>query len=357
MSEQKQFFIYIITNNITNKVYIGRTHATIYKRWLVHKTHAKNYLKYPRCGRTYFHNAIRKYGWQNFSVKQCDVALSFDHMVWLEMFYIKYFNSNNPKYGYNIIGNTFDEERMVNSLGILKDNARRKHKLQSAKGIFYDKKRKVWGMNFSYLGKKIKKRCSGKEQAYEWRDKLSLYFFGEDAVLHDERHRNSFSQTELQKHYEEMYGEKIKTNTYKGVYEHKKFNTYYVNIRDEKNNTCYLGTYDNKECAAQTYDKVAVYLNKNDLNMPELVNKNYYKEGEKIYMLYKDKVCRITRKEKSSQYNGVNRRSVKTWEMSLVVNGNRIREVYKDEKSAALAHDSYIIKNGMDLRRLNFKNN
>lgn len=52
--------IYRATNNITGKIYIGYD-PNWPKRQIAHKTKAKNGSK------LYFHNAIRKYGWDNFA--------------------------------------------------------------------------------------------------------------------------------------------------------------------------------------------------------------------------------------------------------------------------------------------------
>lgn len=53
-------YIYKITNKVNNKVYIGQTRYTVEFRWRQHQHKKDN---------TYFHNAIRKYGAQNFMVE------------------------------------------------------------------------------------------------------------------------------------------------------------------------------------------------------------------------------------------------------------------------------------------------
>lgn len=88
-------YIYLITNNINNKKYIGQTINSVNTRWIQHKSEAK-YLK-PN---VYFTRAIRKYGPDNFTVEtleECDNSL----LDTREQYYIKLYNSNNKEFGYN----------------------------------------------------------------------------------------------------------------------------------------------------------------------------------------------------------------------------------------------------------------
>lgn len=83
-------FIYKITNKVNGKSYIGQTRYTVEFRWRQHQ-HKKD-----NC---YFHNAIQKYGADNFTVEtleECDVK----DLNSKEIFYIaKYDTFNN---GYNL---------------------------------------------------------------------------------------------------------------------------------------------------------------------------------------------------------------------------------------------------------------
>lgn len=82
--------IYKITNKVNGKSYIGQTRYTIEFRWKQHQ-HKKD--------STYFHNAIHKYGIENFSIEileECDIK----DLNSREIFYIaKYDTFNN---GYNL---------------------------------------------------------------------------------------------------------------------------------------------------------------------------------------------------------------------------------------------------------------
>lgn len=84
--------IYIIKNDINEKVYIGQTRQGIRERF-------KSHLKCKSsCA---IHNAIRKYGKEHFYVeKLCDCS-SQEELNEMEKFYIKKFNSLSPN-GYNL---------------------------------------------------------------------------------------------------------------------------------------------------------------------------------------------------------------------------------------------------------------
>lgn len=85
--------IYKITNLINNKIYIGQTCRTLSQRWKEHCS--------KRSGCTYLHNAIMKYGKENFKVEQIDIAISKEDLDYKESYYIEYFNSIVPN-GYNL---------------------------------------------------------------------------------------------------------------------------------------------------------------------------------------------------------------------------------------------------------------
>ena len=82
--------IYKITNKVNGKSYIGQTRYTIEFRWKQHQHKKDN---------TYFHNAIHKYGIENFSIEVLEEC-NIEDLNSREIYYIaKYDTFNN---GYNL---------------------------------------------------------------------------------------------------------------------------------------------------------------------------------------------------------------------------------------------------------------
>ncbi len=91
-------YVYLIHNIINNKAYIGKA-SDIPKRWAKHITIA--FCKREK-EKFYIHRAIKKYGVDSFVIsevqkfndeKECDEA---------EVYWIKFFNSRNKDFGYNL---------------------------------------------------------------------------------------------------------------------------------------------------------------------------------------------------------------------------------------------------------------
>ena len=86
--------IYKITNKINGKVYIGQTVQSLKTRWRKHCNKKKGCFA--------LQNAIQKYGKEAFTVEQIDVACSRDELDAKEIYWIKFYDSMNPKKGYNL---------------------------------------------------------------------------------------------------------------------------------------------------------------------------------------------------------------------------------------------------------------
>lgn len=87
-------FIYKITNKVNGKSYIGQTRYTVEFRWRQHKNNKDN---------SHFHQAIRKYGEENFTVEtleECDV----EQLDSREIFFIAKYNTFEEGYNTTIGG-------------------------------------------------------------------------------------------------------------------------------------------------------------------------------------------------------------------------------------------------------------
>jgi len=88
------FTVYIHTNKINSKTYIGITSRTPRKRWGNNGNGYKN--------NKYFYSAIQKYDWNNFEHEVVLVNLTKEQAEMFEIEMIKYYKSNQREFGYNI---------------------------------------------------------------------------------------------------------------------------------------------------------------------------------------------------------------------------------------------------------------
>ena len=86
--------IYKITNRINGNVYIGQTSKSLKQRWSQHCR------RYSCCQA--LKNAILKYGKENFTIEQIDVACDRDELNAKEKHWISFYDSMNRDKGYNL---------------------------------------------------------------------------------------------------------------------------------------------------------------------------------------------------------------------------------------------------------------
>lgn len=106
-------YIYLISNNINNKLYVGKTVTTVAERYSKHKYDMINYQ--DTCA---IHHAMRKYGFEHFQVvelEKCSNSILSER----EKYWITYYDAyehgynctpggdGNPKYDYEFIYNEF----------------------------------------------------------------------------------------------------------------------------------------------------------------------------------------------------------------------------------------------------------
>jgi group I intron endonuclease len=89
-------FIYIITNNINKKVYIGQA-KNVKRRWTTHLYYAKT-----NRGNSIIHKAIRSYGAENFKYIVLEIVSDKKEANEKEIYYIEKYKSTCPENGYNI---------------------------------------------------------------------------------------------------------------------------------------------------------------------------------------------------------------------------------------------------------------
>ena len=88
--------VYAIRNLINGKVYIGSTTDSFRNRWNNHKKRLKKGTHYNK----HLQSAYNKYGKDNLVFQIIEITQP-ENAVEREGYYIKFYNSLNPKYGYN----------------------------------------------------------------------------------------------------------------------------------------------------------------------------------------------------------------------------------------------------------------
>ena len=140
--------IYLFVNNINGKVYVGQTITKFYSRFCCHFGDT-----FRKVDNLPFHNALRKYGWENFSkyiLWQTDGVydktpenkkLVKNVLDSKEIEYISKYEANNPEYGYNAtIGGNYVPESAHSKEAIEKNNkTREEHHNNHMIGKTYDK--------------------------------------------------------------------------------------------------------------------------------------------------------------------------------------------------------------------------
>lgn len=88
--------IYVITNKLTGKQYVGQTIQTLEKRWSRHGWHCTTAGR-----RMPISDAIGRYGKENFSIETLKNCSSLDDMNFWEKYYVNTLNTWVPN-GYNL---------------------------------------------------------------------------------------------------------------------------------------------------------------------------------------------------------------------------------------------------------------
>lgn len=147
-------YIYVITNKLNNKIYIGQTVNTVEERFNDH----------CRRNGTAIDRAIHKYGRNNFDVETICEAKNIDELNELERYYIKLANSTNPKIGYNLC------DGGGNTSGYHHRNDSKKKMSQSRIGMFSGEKNPFYGKHHSQAQKeKWSRERKGRKLTDEWK--------------------------------------------------------------------------------------------------------------------------------------------------------------------------------------------
>lgn len=164
--------IYKATNTINGKSYIGQT-TNLKKRKQKHKDCARKGIQ------TYFYNAIRKYGINNFKWEVLCECISRKEMNEKEKYYIKKYDSFWKNNGYNLTEGGYDRQVTDKMRKKISDaNKGEKHRLYG-KHQTEETKHKI---SIAHKGKKLSKEhiknmsiaFTGRKLSEETKKKMSL---------------------------------------------------------------------------------------------------------------------------------------------------------------------------------------
>ena len=153
-------YVYLITNDINNKIYVGATVNSIVERFGKHIWEAFNLQD-----NSALHHAIKKYGKEHFHIKSLEEC-SVEDVFGKEKYWIKYYNSyengynetpggdGHPKYDYELIYKMFQsgmlQKDIAKKLGCEKHTITRALRAydvsekEMQKGKFQNSKKKVY---------------------------------------------------------------------------------------------------------------------------------------------------------------------------------------------------------------------
>lgn len=175
--------IYKVTHNNSGKVYIGKS-VDMSRRIVAHKN-----CKVGAKKRSYFHQAIMKYGWESFSVDvlesfpNLDKAKDNEMLLQREAFYIKQYNSTDKKFGYNLCEYSNDGTGKP-----LSEEHKNKIRIANTGRVFPKE-----------FGEKIRKLKLGKPFSEEHKNNLSLSKIGKKRGPHSESHKNKLREVNVGK--------------------------------------------------------------------------------------------------------------------------------------------------------------
>lgn len=109
------YSIYLITNLVNNKFYVGYTSMEPEERWKLHISASMTNRK-SKEQKQHIHNAISKYGVDNFRFEVIYQSIEEMHCLQMETYFIKEYNTFNSPFGYNHTTGGEDRRRSIETI-------------------------------------------------------------------------------------------------------------------------------------------------------------------------------------------------------------------------------------------------
>jgi len=182
--------IYKVVNKINGKYYIGKTIQLLLKRKQQHINTAKN-----KTYNSIFHNAIRKYGGNNFNWKTIKECKSLKEMDNLEIYYINKYYSKKNCYNMVIDGSSGMRGRKHSKKTKIKMS--KAHKGKKLKPFTEDHKRKIGEPQKGKLN-----HMYGKKHTEQHKKKISETMLGNNNHFFGKKHTEE-TKTKMRKWHKE----------------------------------------------------------------------------------------------------------------------------------------------------------
>jgi group I intron endonuclease len=249
-------YLYLITNLLNNKQYVGiTTQKNPYRRWVEHKSKAlKNKNKNP------IHSAIKKYGCENFKfeiVKELNSSC-INELLEEETKLILKLNTLAPN-GYNLkLKSSFRIASPELSRKLSRGNqgvSKLKNPSSRFIGVYKNRKSLSFSCEIAFQKEKYKKVFLLEEEAAKTYDMMAIYFYGRESKTNF--HQSLYSDEQVNKCFSSFYerSSDFYTSKYKGVYFSKERNCYRARYKNR-----HIGQAPTEE---EAYNKLQEYLKNN----------------------------------------------------------------------------------------------
>ena len=188
------YCVYVHTNKVNGKKYVGQTCQKPEKRWNSGKGYKDN---------VYFTNAIQKYGWNNFDHEVIAFNLTKEEADNFEILLIKTINSTNPNIGYNLqYGGSHGQPSEISRINI-KNAAQKSHQdpewkrkqSESHIGLQTGEKNGMYGKKHNKESKQKQREASlGKHPSEKTLIKMKESHDGEKNAMFGKHHTDETKQ-------------------------------------------------------------------------------------------------------------------------------------------------------------------
>lgn len=183
-----QYCVYVHTNKINGKKYVGQTCTKPEKRWRKGEGYKES---------SYFYHAIQKYGWDNFYHEIVASNLTQEEADNFERLLIKKLDTTNPTKGYNLQdGGAHGKPSEMSRINIKNAAIKRgqnpeyrKKQSESHIGLQAGEKNGMYGRKHTEETlQKLREVSTGKHPSEETRKKMSKAHCGENNSMYGKKH-------------------------------------------------------------------------------------------------------------------------------------------------------------------------